>query len=439
VSNTVNIYCKNRTARHDFVFSLLFEELLGAQYQYVNDSNQALLNYSNESLGFGINCIPHGLLSEDTIRASVQDEISFEAWGGTSCFFKTGSSTLPFDLFSATFYLVSRYEEYLDHTPDVHLRFSAESSVLLKNKVLDKPLVNLWALALKEIMLELKPQLKFKPRSFQFISTLDIDQAWKFKHKGIIRNVGGFVIDLISLNTENLKARIPVILGIKTDPFYNFEWQKEVHSKEKIQTKYFFLLGNYSRYDKNTSYRNRSFKRLIKEVSLFTRSRVGIHPSYLSNMSNKQLKKEFKRLNNVTGKKPTLSRQHYLMHKMPETYQNLVAFGIKEEHTMGYSTHLGFRAGIAAPFHFFDLSTNTKTDMVLYPFCAMDITPLHYRNENPTEAILTLKNLMNQVKEVGGLFIPLWHNESLSESGRWKDWRKVYQFLLEESNSSLSS
>jgi hypothetical protein len=60
----------------------------------------------------------------------------------------------------------------------------------------------------------------------------------------------------------------------------------------------------------------------------------------------------------------------------------------------------------------------------------MDITPLHYMRQNPSEAIATLKELMNKVKAVDGLFISLWHNESLSESGRWKSWRKVYEQMI---------
>ena len=97
---------------------------------------------------------------------------------------------------------------------------------------------------------------------------------------------------------------------------------------------------------------------------------------------------------------------------------------------MGYSTHLGFRAGIAAPFYFFDLTKNESTNLKLYPFCAMDITPLHYMKQNPDEAIETLTELMNEVKAVNGLFVSLWHNESFSETERWKGWRKVYEALL---------
>jgi hypothetical protein len=121
---------------------------------------------------------------------------------------------------------------------------------------------------------------------------------------------------------------------------------------------------------------------------------------------------------------------------MPNTYHTLIANGITEDHTMGYSSHLGFRAGIAAPFYWFDLSANKETELKLFPFCAMDITPLHYRNESPKQATESLQSLMKKVQHVGGLFISLWHNESLSETERWKGWRKVYQSILETSKNN---
>jgi myosin-crossreactive antigen len=115
---------------------------------------------------------------------------------------------------------------------------------------------------------------------------------------------------------------------------------------------------------------------------------------------------------------------------MPATYRLLLELGIKEDHTMGYSTHLGFRAGIAAPFYWFDLETNEQTELRLMPFCAMDITPLHYRGESPSEATETIHELMLKVHEVGGLFVSLWHNESFSETERWIGWSSVYEDIL---------
>ena len=431
MANAIVIYTENTTPRHNYVFKLVFNELLGIDYACTKNANNEniTINYSNNSKVKGLHIAPIGLLSETEIIPHWNDRIETTKWKNLSIFFQS-ESEIPFDLFSSIFYCVSRYEEYLDFKPDVHNRFTAEESFLFKFNLLSQPVVNQWVLALKEELAIAKPNLVFKPRKFEYVSTIDIDQAWKFKHKGFIRNLAGTFRDLISAKWENLIDRWPTLLGVIPDAFYNFKWQKEIHSTYNATVKYFILLSDFGGFDKNISYKNSAFNQLILSLTTIPNTEVGIHPSYKSNSDRKQISEEIKRLNNVIGTNVVLSRQHFLMHTMPDTYQNLLALGIKEDHTMGYSTHLGFRAGIAAPFYFFDLTKNEITDLKLYPFCAMDITPLHYMNQKPEEAISTLTALMDKVKAVDGLFISLWHNESFSETERWKGWRIVYEHLL---------
>jgi hypothetical protein len=45
---------------------------------------------------------------------------------------------------------------------------------------------------------------------------------------------------------------------------------------------------------------------------------------------------------------------------------------------------------------------------------------------NPADAIKKINQLMTETAKVGGTFISLWHNETLSETGRWRGWRNVY-------------
>ena len=134
-----------------------------------------------------------------------------------------------------------------------------------------------------------------------------------------------------------------------------------------------------------------------------------------------------------------MSRQHYLIHAMPYTYRQLIKLGIKEDFTLGYSTHIGFRAGIASSFYWFDLTENIKTDLLLTPFCIMDITPMYYRSETPEIAKKTIESLLNKVQAVDGTFVSLWHNESLSETDRWKGWRSVYVHLNKLANDIIFS
>lgn len=377
----------------------------------------------------GVVMVPNGLLWEDHIRKDILKEIQFESWDDTFCFFKTSSSALPFDIFSATFFLLSRYEEYIIDDKDAHNRFSAESSILLKNNALQEPLVNIWALKIRDVLNKAFPELSFNPRRFEFRSTLDIDQTWKFKHKGLSRSIAAAFRDVLRGNKENFFDRIKVLLGLKPDPFFNFDWQEQLHNTYKVDVNYFWLLGNRSRYDKNIAYANKSQQDVIRSVCSKPRNRVGIHPSYASNDDENQVEAEIKRLKSVIGA-VNENRQHFLKLSLPETYEVLIKHGIQEDHTLGYSTHHGFRAGIAAPFPFFNLLKNESTSLTLVPFCVMDITSPHYYQQNPDEAIATIKQQMDKVAAVGGFFVSLWHNESLSETERWKNWRIVYEEMI---------
>ena len=428
----IKIYCPDSGARHRYIFDLLFKELLGTDFIFIDDISLCQINYSKDSGGL-CHILPQGLLSEKDIKSDIQ--VVFENIDNQWFMFRTNdASKTPFDVFAASFYLVSRYEEYLSYDTDDHNRFSARFSCLSQNDLLEEPLINQWALYLKNI-LSSSIDLNFTPRKFEFLSTIDVDQAWKFKHKGLFRNVLGTFRDLKEGKWENFRDRWPVLFGLKKDPFHEaFSWHKLQETKYDIKLNYFMLLGDYGTFDKNTSHKNSEFVKFIQ--SLDSADSIGIHPSYNSNTEKPKVAQEINRLESILCRPIVMSRQHFLMHRMPETYQTLIKNGITEDHTMGYSTHLGFRAGIAAPFYWFDLENNKETNLKLVPFCAMDITPLHYRSESPDKAIETLGHLMKKVNDAGGLFVSLWHNESFSETERWRGWRVVYESLLAKASRS---
>ncbi len=444
MAKPVCIYSPFSSNRLNYVLNQLFKELLGIEYTLVKEKSHTIhINYSSEAVDGALQIVPYPLLSEKGIKTEHKSNVAINPWASSWGFYKTSDTELPYDIFSASFFLLSRYEEYLEFFLDEHYRFTARESVLSQFDVLDQPLINQWALILKDLLEERFEDLQFQPRKFEFISTIDIDQAWKYRHKGIKRNAAGFIRDFIEGKWENFKERIPVLLRFKKDPFFNFDWQLEFHNKHKIALRYFVLLADYDEYDKNIDWRNIWFRKALKNLDEVSNNQLGIHPSYASNTEsedlpngiNLKLDAEIKRLETIIERDITLSRQHFLMHKFPDTYQQLLCLGIQEEHSMGYSTHIGFRAGIAAPFYFYDLKNDLVTEMKLMPFCLMDITPLYYMGKSPTEAIELMKELMDRVKSVDGMFISLWHNESLAETERWKGWRILYEEMCKYSNA----
>ena len=90
---------------------------------------------------------------------------------------------MGFDIFSAIFFMVSRYEEYLPFTPDRHGRFKATDTLAYKNNFLQIPVVDTWINLFKSILQKKFPAIKLLPSYFKAIVTYDIDVAYKFKGK----------------------------------------------------------------------------------------------------------------------------------------------------------------------------------------------------------------------------------------------------------------
>ncbi len=431
------VFSTQASSRLEYVVGVLLTDLLGIEARFTRNSEEftaydgAKINYSTKDLD-GYRVVPDDLLYEVEIK---KKRVTI---GNTWLNLPTLSlNNQVFDVFAASFYLISRYEEYTETRKDDHNRFPAESSCLVEFDLISRPLVNEWALALLQDLKSHYPTLNAKPRSFEYLSTIDIDQAWKYKNKGLRRNWGGFLGDILTFDKAKLKERVAVQLTGRDDPFYNFDWQDEVHAPHRTNVLYFVQVGQRGAFDKNVSIKNQSFRRLIQR--LHKSYTVGIHPSYRSNTENHLVGKEKSDLEDVLGKEVHASRQHFLMHRMPDTYQNLLKLDITEDHTLGYSTHAGFRAGIAAPFPFYDLTKEQTTSLTLVPFCLMDITPLHYDQLSVSEAKDFITGMLENVQRVGGLFVSLWHNESLSDSERWKGWRPVYEHVITEANRLLKN
>ncbi|HKK09299.1 MAG TPA: polysaccharide deacetylase family protein, partial [Bacteroidales bacterium] len=368
------------------------------------------------------------LLFENEIDNGEVSTIEFE---GSKALFpvKDEKSFLPFDPFAASFYLLSRYEEYLPHKKDEHGRFHAHESIAWKNRFLKKPVVNIWAYHIKKILQKRFPGLKFKKRKFKFIPTYDIDIAFSYRSKGFVRTTGGYLNDLYRGQWKNLVLRTKAITGASPDPYDTFSYQINLHKRFNLNAIYFFLFGNYSRYDKNISVNNKRYQHLIKHISDY--AQVGVHPSYVSQDDFDQLKKEVSKLSTVLKREIKDSRQHYLRLDLPTTYRNLQALEITNDYTMGYAAEPGFRAGTCDPFYFYDLDLEIETKLRVHPFTIMDGTLIDYQKIKPQDAKQVIKPLIEEVKAVDGTFISLWHNHSLNPDSIYGNWREVYEELVE--------
>ena len=432
------VFVPKETGRVKFVFRLVFKELLKIKCTLTSNldeflsADSAKIVYADKPYSDDIFFKSTDLLFQRGIENIDLDYVEYE---GLNCLFPVydKNSSLPFDVFSAIFYFVSRYEEYQPYVPDEHGRFTARLSTSFELKILNKPVVNIWSLKIRNIILSKYPNFDFPKRNYRFRPTYDIDSAFAYAQKGFVRSLGGYLMSLKDFNWNEIIQRTRVLFSGFKDPFDTFDLQIEYQRRYNLRPIYFFLFGHYGEFDKNINTRNRTFRFLIKKMGDY--GLIGIHPSYYSSDSPETLHKEIKYLEAVVNKDITLSRQHFLRVNLPSTYQNLIEEDITDDYSMGYASLPGFRAGICNPFNFYDLDLEIETKLRVHPFMVMDGTLNDYMKLTPTDAIDEIKKLIDEVKAVDGTFTSLWHNEPLSDEKRWKGWRKVYEALLEMATS----
>ncbi len=357
--------------------------------------------------------------------------------------FKTDTE-IGFDPFSFAFYCLSRYEEYFPYNSDSLKRFSHRESIAFKYNWNHLPYLDL---ALVKLYLHLNLNVE-EFYQFKIQPTVDIDIAYRFLGRPAIRQLGAWF--------KYPKWTIPRFITYLTRKD-GFDPEKTVvpflkeGGKNTLNNARVFLLCS----DKDSLYNKqvmRSFgpwKRVLKKLGHLTQ--IGLHPSLnvssvsisqsgLTPLDNEEMpiytlhpnslilwNNEKLWLERTSGVIPIVqSRQHYIHLLMPHTYRYLIQLGIKHDWSMGFAQDLGFRAGTAQPFLWYDLLEDKTTTLTIHPFSVMDVTVKNYLGLDIQEATRITNQMKSLCALLGVPFTFIVHNESLSEQQGWEGWKAVF-------------
>ena len=428
-SGPVKIYSREDTPRLRYIAGIVLGDILGLSWDVITDKRKLgknpVINYSSDNISGSFKINPASVLFEKGI---CQKQIELSEWKGLPVIFQTTSdSDISFDIFAASFFLVTRYEEYLEFIPDQYGRFTSSSSLAFKHGFLDKPIIDLWAKELAKAFLKRFPTVVFRRNEYKSLLTIDTDQPFAFQGKNIFRSIGGLFNDK-NAGTPNMSDRYRIITQGEKDPFDVFDYIIENIEKNNIDSRFFFPVGDHSKFDKNPSWKNDDYRNLIQKVS--GKYRVGLHPSFTAGGDGSLVSTEAVRLQSILGEKIIFSRFHYIRLSMPRSYENVLKAGISEDFSMGYPDEPGFRSGIARPYFFYNISEERQTNLRIIPFQVMDGTLYDYKKLDPEGSKEVILKLINETRKVGGLFVSIWHNTSLLDSEKWKGWREVFEFMI---------
>ena len=425
------VYTHKITPRVKYVFKHICTRILGLPVTFTTTIEDFIahdslkMSYTKQPLSSEIFIRSNELLFEQGLNDL---DIHVQDWENTKGFFPTGEkSALPYDVFAASFYLLSRYEEYLPHVKDDYGRFTAEESIAFKNNFLKKPIVDIWAYKFKNLLQENYPDFQFATRHYQVKPVIDVPEAYSFKRKGLMRSIGGTLNDLVSLKFKRLYTRFSVLSGLQRDPFDTFKYILNKQKQSSFKFVFFFLIGDYSTYDKNINVNRAQFVSLIKQVADY--SIVGLKASYFAVSNFKTLKKEKDKMEAVLNNSLIASRNSFSKLNLPQSYRNLVELEVPEDYTMGFINHIGFRAGTCTPFFFYDLDYEVQTPLKVYSYNLLDYALL--KNNSLLDKKRVLNGMIKEIKKVNGHFIPVFHNYTFSDVDRWSGFKDLFNIIIE--------
>ena len=425
------VYTHKITPRLTYTFKHICKRILGLDVRFTSKVEDFIahdslkMSYTKQPLSNELFVRSNELLFEHGLS---DIDINVQPWDNTKGFFATGDrSDLPFDIFASSFYLLSRYEEYLPHVSDVYGRFMAKESVAYNYRFLHQPVIDIWAYKLRDVLQNRFPKFQFPTRKYQLQPVIDVPTAFYFRKKGILRTLGGTLNDIVRFRIKQLYQRYLVLMGFERDPYDTFKWIITKQKQCKFKFIVLFLIGDYSTYDKNINTNKKTFVSLIKSVADYCH--VGIKASYFALDDISILKKEKLKMEAITNTDLRAVRHSFSKLNLPTSYRNLVELEINQDFSMGYVDTLGFRAGTCTPFQFYDLDFEVQTPLQINPYHCLDFALLKYQSElDKTEH---LQKLIDEVKAVNGTFTPVFHNYTFSNLDQWKGFRSLFNLILD--------
>lgn len=424
------VYTQKNTHRINYVFKHIFVRILGIEIGFTSVIEDFIshegpkLSYGKLPMGNELFIQSQGLLNQQGFESI---EINVKDWGETKCFFTVGEkSALPFDIFAASFYLLSRYEEYLPYLKDEMGRFPASESLGYKEDFLHQPVVDIWAYKLKEVLISSFPSLEIPERSMYIHNLINAEEPFAYNHKGFFRSLAGYISDLSRFRIRNILQRTKVLLGIKPDPYHNFNWIIDVVKKSNTKLTVFFILGESIKFNEGINSRKKYFNRLIKIVADYREVGLIFSKDSLSDFTI--LKKEKIQMENITNRTLVSSINTNYLVELPDNYRNMVELEVEQDYTMVYEDTIGFRAGTCTPFLFYDLDYEILTPMIIN---SNALTSRSIYDKDPSDINKIIEDIYNSVKKVNGTFSMMFSNKDFSPIPENKIWIDLFTEKLQ--------
>ena len=439
----------NNIQERKYIIEILFNEFLDLDHEVTVDSKIDNWNIELENGNKLIikdaffNKYPNNLeyLKKENIPIKVEfskndfiveDDIPI-VYGNNEVMVKSDSDRkiieCEIDIFASSFFMLTRWEEYVNKARDNHERFPATESLAYKNNFLDRPIVNEYVEMFWNMLNFLEYNKKRKKYLFRIYPTHDIDHIYAWNK----------LSDLLYTLFRDLKRKFLIIYIFKTlkkyylykigkmkDPYDTFELIMNLSEKYDLKSYFFFMGEGVTKYDNSYSSKDLNLVNNINKIKKRGHY-IGIHPTYNAFNNKKQLSQEKNELEKNFNTKIEFGREHYLRFEVPLTWQIWEDNNMKWDSTMNYSGYDGFRCGVCYEYSVFNILTQKKLNLREKPLILMDANSIDkLTNSQMKDNVLYL---IKKVKKYNGDFIFLWHNSSFN-SLKWNKFDDIFEYIL---------
>lgn len=344
------------------------------------------------------------------------------------------------DIIASAYFLLTRYEEIRKRNErDEHGRFPGKLSLPYRAGFIHRPIVDEYGKLLRGWLRQAhvdvpEPEHKIK----KIWLTHDVDAPFycrtfrNFMREGL--KGSGFMQAWKYLNGP-----------LTADPYYTFPWLLEQGNslkssigKERCKSVFFFKSAGSSAQDKpQYKLQSREMRELFALCDI-ENIKIGLHSSYDAGKLPSLIASELELLEKATQKTIRFNRHHFLASREPEDMDWLERIGITDDFTMGYADVAGFRLGTCRPVLWINPENKRVSSLLLHPLTVMDcsLSEPDYMYLDYEQALYYCQQLAEQVAQVNGELVLLWHNDTVAEEVQPAvsvDWqRKLFAAFIDE-------
>ncbi|POY35789.1 hypothetical protein C3K47_13605 [Solitalea longa] len=359
----------------------------------------------------------------------------------TSSVIDLNSDTIKFDIdiFGSIFFCLTLYEEVGSDHRDEFGRFPFHASILVKEKIKHRPIVNEYLEILFRLLQVLSSEINRKERSYRLNITHDVDKprAHDFPFKTFLKDCAK---DVIMHRSGTLLMKRVQSRFIKEDdyhknkdPFNTFKFLMDVSDRLGLISEFnFIVIDGKGSVDGAYDIESKFIKQVMKNIH-HRGHLLGFHPSFYTFCDVEKTQQEFHKFIKVCKElgiqqEQYGGRQHYLRWKNPDSWRIWDQIGADFDSSVGWKSISGFRSGTCFEYPVFDLISRKQLKLRERSLHVMEISQEECSSEEDFRKHVI--ELSKACKHYQGELVLLFHNDRVLSPKHCKDYEDLLENLV---------